>query len=482
MTGGMLAISANGTNAGTGILWGSHQFTGDANQAVRPGIIHAYDAQDVSHELWNSEQFGVRDSVGSYAKFVPPTVANGKVYLATFSNRLNVYGLLPSGRPVIYQQPQSTIRFAGDPVTISVAGGGSNPLSYQWKFNATNNIPGATNSSYFIGAAQFNNAGTYSCTISNSQGATNTAAASLTVLTTPTISYAQTVIADNPVAYWRLNETNGTVAHDSWGGHDGQYFNVNLGLSGYNTNDPDLAAGVGQLSPTDSYIGNIRGIDFSTFANNATFSIEAWVNGGAQMAGAGIVTFGYGGAVGAGGEQFNLDTGSSANRFRFSVRDANNFAHNANGNIGPSNTWQHVVGVCDEPNGFVRLYVNGVSNANTTISGGIQMGTSPISIGSRQPDFRSTYTANFVGSIDEVAIYNYALSAAQIQNHYLAGTNPVVRLYAQKSGPNVTLLWSPGTLQSSPTVNGTYTDVPGATSPYVISLAPARQFYRVKVR
>jgi len=479
MTGGMLAISANGTNAGTGILWGSHQFTGDANQAVRPGIIHAYDAQDVSHELWNSEQFSVRDSVGSYAKFVPPTVANGKVYLATFSNRLNVYGLLPGGRTVIYQQPQSTIRFAGDPVTISVAAGGSNPLSYQWNFNTTNNIPGATNSSYFIGVAQFNDAGTYSCTISNSQGTTNTADAALTILTSPTISFAQTVIADNPVAYWRLNETNGTVAHDSWGGHDGQYFNANLGLTGYNTNDPDFAVGVGQLSPIDSYIGNIQGIDFSTFANNATFSVEAWVNGGTQIAGAGIVTFGYG----SGGEQFNLDTGSGGTHaFRFSVRDAINIAHNANGNIAPNSTWQHVVGVCDEPNGFLRLYVNGVSNANATISGGVQMATSPLSIGSRQPDFHSTYTANFVGSIDEVALYNYALSAAQIQNHYIAGTNPVVRLYSQKSGPNVMLLWSPGTLQSAATVNGTYTDVPGATSPYVISPAPARQFYRVKVR
>jgi len=36
-----------------------------------------------------------RDAVGNFAKFVAPTVANGKVYLATFSNRLNVYGLLP---------------------------------------------------------------------------------------------------------------------------------------------------------------------------------------------------------------------------------------------------------------------------------------------------------------------------------------------------------------------------------------------------
>ena len=478
MTGGMLAISANGTNAGTGILWGSHQFTGDANQAVRPGIIHAYDAQDVSRELWNSEQFSIRDSVGSYAKFVPPTVANGKVYLATFSNRLNVYGLLPGGRPVIYQQPQSTIRFAGDPVTISVAAGGSNPLSYQWKFNTTNVIAGATNSSYFISAAQFSHAGAYSCTISNTQGVTNTSDATLTVLTTPTISYAQIVIADNPIAYWRLNETSGTVAHDSWGGHDGQYFNVNLGLPGYNTNDPDFAVGVGQLSPIDSYIGNIQGIDFSTFANNATFSIEAWVNGGTQVSDAGIVTYGYG----SGGEQFNLDTGAGGHAFRFSVRDANNFAHNASGNIPPNSTWQHVVGICDELNGFVRLYVNGVSNANATISGGIQMGTSPISIGSRQPNFRYSYTNNFIGSIDEVAIYNYALSAAQIQNHYITGTNPVVQLYAQKSGANVMLLWSPGTLQASATVNGTYTNVPGATSPYLITPSPARQFYRVKVR
>ena len=36
-----------------------------------------------------------RDAIGNYAKFVAPTVANGKVYMATFSNRLKVYGLLP---------------------------------------------------------------------------------------------------------------------------------------------------------------------------------------------------------------------------------------------------------------------------------------------------------------------------------------------------------------------------------------------------
>ena len=90
--GGILALSANGTNAGTGIVWASFPISGDANHNVLPGILHAYDAQNISRELWNSEQNTARDSVGNFAKFVPPTVANGKVYLATFSGRVNVYG------------------------------------------------------------------------------------------------------------------------------------------------------------------------------------------------------------------------------------------------------------------------------------------------------------------------------------------------------------------------------------------------------
>ncbi len=94
--GGILALSANGTNAGSGIVWASHQVGGDANQQVLPGILHAYNAQNVSQELWNSSQNSARDGVGNFAKFVAPTVANGKVYLATFSSRLNVYGLLAS--------------------------------------------------------------------------------------------------------------------------------------------------------------------------------------------------------------------------------------------------------------------------------------------------------------------------------------------------------------------------------------------------
>ncbi|HWY76222.1 MAG TPA: hypothetical protein VN281_11430, partial [Verrucomicrobiae bacterium] len=113
---------------------------------------------------------------------------------------------------------------------------------------------------------------------------------------------------------------------------------------------------------------------------------------------------------------------------------------------------------------------------------GIQMGTSPISIGSRQASFATTDTLNFKGLIDEVAVYPYALSATQVQNHFLAGTNPVVTLYMQLAGTNVVFTWSPGTLQSAPTAIGPYTDITGAVAPYIVPASATQKFYRLRVK
>ncbi len=82
MPGGVLSVSANGNRAGSGVLWASHPYVGDANQKIVPGILRAYDAADLSVELWDSRMAFLRDDVGNYAKFSPPTVANGKVYMA----------------------------------------------------------------------------------------------------------------------------------------------------------------------------------------------------------------------------------------------------------------------------------------------------------------------------------------------------------------------------------------------------------------
>jgi hypothetical protein len=87
--GGYLAGSSNGGRAGTGILWA---LTGD-KQRIAAATLHAFDATDVSREIWNSDMNPQRDAPGDFAKNVPPLVANGKVYVATFSSELAVYGL-----------------------------------------------------------------------------------------------------------------------------------------------------------------------------------------------------------------------------------------------------------------------------------------------------------------------------------------------------------------------------------------------------
>jgi hypothetical protein len=97
----MMALSANGGK--DGILWASIHASGDSWHASMPGILHAYDADDIRHELWNSLQVPTRDDCNEYSKMAPPTVANGKVYLASFgtqntgTGQFCVYGLLADG-------------------------------------------------------------------------------------------------------------------------------------------------------------------------------------------------------------------------------------------------------------------------------------------------------------------------------------------------------------------------------------------------
>ncbi|HVT91969.1 MAG TPA: PQQ-binding-like beta-propeller repeat protein [Bryobacteraceae bacterium] len=90
--GGILALSSNGAAAGTAIVWAVTAAESYIGDGLAQGVLRAYDAMDVSHELWNSAA-NPADALGLLAKFAPPVVANGRVYVATASNALQVYGL-----------------------------------------------------------------------------------------------------------------------------------------------------------------------------------------------------------------------------------------------------------------------------------------------------------------------------------------------------------------------------------------------------
>ncbi len=85
--GGTMAISANGSN--NGILW-----TLQTSGAGAPGTLHAYNATDLTKELYNSDQAGTRDTLDEWDKFSTPVIANGEV-LVTSASQLTIYGLLP---------------------------------------------------------------------------------------------------------------------------------------------------------------------------------------------------------------------------------------------------------------------------------------------------------------------------------------------------------------------------------------------------
>jgi PQQ-like domain len=96
MPGGILSLSAYTSTSGTGIVWASINASGSAVGEHRPGLLRAFDASDL-RELWNSDMVAADHIVG-FAKFVPPTVVNGQVFIPSFRidaspDQLLTYGL-----------------------------------------------------------------------------------------------------------------------------------------------------------------------------------------------------------------------------------------------------------------------------------------------------------------------------------------------------------------------------------------------------
>ncbi len=101
MPGGLMVVSSNGQTPHTGVVWTLTPVDGDANRDVVEGIARAYDATQLDAApidqwtprlklLWDSKSAGV---TFNHSKFCCPMVADGRLYVATYDGRVDVYGL-----------------------------------------------------------------------------------------------------------------------------------------------------------------------------------------------------------------------------------------------------------------------------------------------------------------------------------------------------------------------------------------------------
>jgi hypothetical protein len=384
----------------------------------------------------NAPVSGQTNAALSFASI--PTNATGSYYLVAGNPygpavTSSVVSIFVYGAPSIVTEPTTTLDiFAGQSPVLSMSAAGAPPITYQW---TSNGVVVSTAQTYTITGIE--NGGTYVGTAINADGSASTAPITLTVLPVPTAPYPVQVLSDHPIAFWRLDETSGDIAYDYVGGNNGIYSNVALAYApSYNpVSDPSegYAPYFGGLQTNDSYVGSIpTNISFTAPTNvNAEFSIEMWAQQYSADNDGGLAAIG----IGYGGEEFALDSGGfdPAHDLRFYVNNAGDVNSGATSHVGLQDTssmWHHVVAVCDEANKLVSLYIDGTNAASTAITtkSGIRSLTSPMSIGARiSGNGDNNYDNQYFGLIDEVAVYNYALTSNQVAAHYLAaGIAPII--------------------------------------------------------
>jgi hypothetical protein len=259
----------------------------------------------------------------------------------------------------------------------------------------------------------------------------NSNSPAFTISTVVQQTYRDVVLADNPIAYWRLGESSGTVATDQKGTSPGTYLNgYTLAQPGAVSGDSDTAV---QFNGTNARVEAAGSRTPASPLNSLLpdpISFEVWVKRG---------SLGTQQRVFAKGANWPLlEFQSGTNKIRFAVSGRGDLALSTVA-VADTTNWHYIVAT--KSGTAVHIYLDGVD-----VTGSVSNQTAATTSGSFTIGADQGGGVPFNGFLDEPAVYSVALTPAQVQAHYTKGRPPT----ADVTPPAVTL--------TTPAANSTVTD------------------------
>lgn len=385
-----------------------------------------------------------------------------------YDNAGTISGFIITDQPVVSMSPNSVYGNPGDSVALSAYAVGVPPLSYQWRKNGVP-ISGATTTNYSIASLNSATAANYDLVVTNIYGKATSQVAVVTA--DILLSSTNTLVVDsnpgNPEhdgldngATWVASSSDGTITR----------------------------TGVMQFVGTNTNSITVLG---ATNFDTATGSLMFWMRSpGTDPNASGS----FGAAL------FGQPTGATTivNEFVLVQQDGGTILFNApnsanqinsSKNISDTN-WHLIVLTYDSSvGGGATLYIDGVldttngNNVAWSLPAGAQL----------QAGFSSDGILRaYTGLLDDIRVYSRELSASEVATIYSNGSlidTSTLQLQLTFNSPPVTglvLNWqgnsgSTNVLQSSLTVNGTYTNVPGASSPYYVVPQVKQRYFRYQI-
>jgi hypothetical protein len=297
----------------------------------------------------------------------------------------------------------------------------------------------------------------------NAAAVTSTTSTGPIVYNTP---YPQSVEADSPVGYWRLNETSGTTATDSWAGEqNGTYSNVSLAQPGPLQGDTSTAAGFNGSSSSVS----VPDSPSLEMANTQAFSVDAWIK--TSSPNQEIIASKLSASPTYQGWEFGVDNAGDPYLILVNSWAANSFDM-LSGRAVNDGTWHHVaVTYNGSSNGQgVTFYVDGQATGSSVYTNALNstsVSNAALTIGSRPSN-----ALPFNGDISDLAIYRSDLSADRVAAHYQAGA--YTPYLAAVSGDTPTSMWQLGETSAAEPAIDSFGPNPGSYTSGVTLYGPAR--------